>query len=352
VTAFAPAAPGLESVLISATRRLFARQLTTGEIATHRRVGESTRVYARSPYMSAVAADALAALDPRSPRMQWRAFRDLSPAARHEMEQAATIIRARLRAFLVWQEEPIGTSCFYGRSSALGPDAATTATVATVLAESARPLRARSVGPSPARWLARASALGRFRAPGGPYWTFVDPAGAGFAWIAPDGRPLAGFDRVVNAHVLRYLAAIGVGDPALDAYLLQEVEDGDFASGTRDYPDPIFFCWVVARAWSERPSSECERIATALIPWLASRQEADGRFGGALTTACAVLALTDLGYQGEIVDAAAEWLVGVATSGEWPFQPLLAGGHGSTAFTSCLAVGALAAWAGTHGVPR
>jgi hypothetical protein len=84
-----------------------------------------------------------------------------------------------------------------------------------------------------------------------------------------------------------------------------------------------------------------------------SRQQTDGSFDGALTTACAVLALIDLDYQGEIVDAAAVWLLGAAAaSGEWSFQPLLAGGHGSAAFTSCLALGALAAWAGTHGVPR
>jgi hypothetical protein len=331
--------------LTRATTMLRAGQLVTGEVATYRRVTEIGKLYAPSPFMSAVVYDALGCLDPGSPQVQQGAMRGLSPAQRRAVEWSVTTVRARIRRFLAWQEEADGTWCFYGRGSALGPDAATTACAALAIARDARSVAGED---GPLRTHARA--LARFRASTGAYFTFVADNGVGYAWLASDGRKLVGFDRVVNAHVLRFLAAAGIEDEALAGYLREEIEQGDREAGSPEHPDPVCFAHAAARAWTEMPRRDAAVATAALVPWLLARQNDHGGFGGPLSTALATVALLDLGYAGEALDRSARHLLEtVSPAGEWEYQAYLAGGHGSAPFTTALALAALAGCAEVRG---
>src|SRR5262249_47475639 len=147
-----------------------------------------------------------------------------------------------------------------------------------------------------------------FRASCGLYSTFADGAG-GYSWIAPSGARIPGFDRVVNAFVMRSLAAEGAPHDTVDAYLLDEIEQGDRDRGSPEYPDATCFAHAAARAWAHLPVAGRTRSAAALIPWLLERQGHGGAFGGPLTTALAICALVDLGYAGDAIDRAAAALV-------------------------------------------
>jgi len=312
---------------------LLGGQLVTGEIATHRDT-EIGKVYTPSPFMSALAHDALACLDPRSPHHSEPGV--LTGNDRHTVAWSLGAVRRRIRRFLIAQEEADGTWCFYGRGSALGPDAATTACAALAVARrSGRP-------DDPDRWQRHARALARFRTPAGPHFTFV-AGDAGYSSIAADGRKIGGFDRIVNAHVMRFLAAAGDDDDGLAAYLEAEVTEGDRGRGSLHHPDPACFAHAVARAWTETPARDARAIAGSLLPWLLARQDDQGGFGGPLSTALAALALVDLGYAGDALDRASHYLLATASrTGEWPHEPYLSGGHGSAAFTTAFALAALA----------
>jgi hypothetical protein len=331
--------------LARAAATLESGQLVTGEVATYRRIPGAGKLYAPSPFMSSLVHDALGCIDPRSPHVRRGALAGLTPAERRKVEWTVTTVRARIRRFLTWQEEADGTWCFYGRGSALGPDAASTASAALAVSRRARP-GGRPRDP----WSVHARALARFRAASGSYFTFVSDDGVGYGWIAADGRRLVGFDRVVNAHIMRYLAAAGVEDEALAAYLRAEIAQGDLESGSPEHPDPVSFAHATARAWAESPRTDAGVVQARLVPWLLSRQDERGGFGGPLSTALAALALIDLGYTGEALDRAAAHLLATGSpAGEWEYQAYLAGGHGSASFTSALAISALACCAATRG---
>jgi hypothetical protein len=340
-----PAVLDLGTCLARGAATLLAGQLVTGEVPTHR-VAANGKVYAPSPFMSALVHDALACLDPGSPHGPATALAAMSPEERQSVAWTVGALRNRIRRFLRWQEEADGTWCFYGRGSTLGPDAATTACAALAVARHAR----RSVARERGRWRIHAHALARFRDPAGTYFTFVSDTGAGYGWISADGRRIVGFDRIVNAHVMRFLAAAGVDDEALAVYLTREIEQGDMTCGSPEHPDPVCFAHAVARAWAETPREDACAIHAALIPWLLARQDERGGFGGPLNTALATLALVDLGYAGDALDRSAHHLLTtVSPSGEWAYQPYLSGGHGSAAFTTAFALAALAACAASRG---
>jgi len=335
----------LGTCLARGTATLLSGQLVTGEVATYRTT-EIGKVYTPSPFMSALVHDSLACLDPGSAQAQESALWALPVEKRRAVAWSAGVVRARIRRFLKWQEEADGTWCFYGRGSTLGPDAATTACAALAVARhTPQPIDRGS-----ARWRTHRRALARFRDPAGTHFTFVAPGGAGYGWIAADGRKVVGFDRIVNAHVMRFLAAAGEEDDALTSYLRTEVERGDRECGSPEHPDPACFAHAVARAWAETPRSDAPAVASALIPWLLARQDEDGGFGGPLSTALATLALVDLGYAGNALDRSARYLMAtVSEAGEWDYQPYLAGGHGSPAFTTAFALAALAGCAAARG---
>lgn len=330
----------LAACVVRATTSLQSGQLVTGEIPTYRNIAAGTKLYAPSVFMSAMAHDALGCLDPRSRQHRDGALRVLSSVDRRAVTWRAGLMRAGIRRFLAWQEEADRTWCFYGRGSALHPDAATTACAALALAVDSGRTR------PPMRWRAHNRALERFRTPAGLYHTFTAPDGSGYAWIGADGARIAGFDRVVNAHVLRFVRATGAEPEPLAAYIMSEVEHGEFERGSPEHPDPVSFVHAVARAWTECPAVERGAVRALLVPWLHARQQDDGGFGGPLSTALALAALVDLGDTGDALDRASHHLLTTASDGgEWSYQPYLSGGQGSAPFTTALSVAALVGWA-------
>jgi hypothetical protein len=326
---------------------LLHAQLVTGEIPTYRRIGTLGLLYTPSPYMSAIALDALAPLDPGSPASHSSALAALSAAERRTVERSVTLLRARIRSFLAWQQEVDGTWCFYGRGSGLGADAATTACAALALTSGVR-------RDSERRWRTHVRALAMFKTARGPYATFLarqpQRALGGGAAASPHSTTI---DRMVNAYVMRALAAAGVADESLASFLLDEIERGDRERGSPEVPDPVCFAHAAARAWTAAPRRDADRVSAALVPWLLARQRADGGFGSALSTAFATNALVDLGYSDDGLDRAAQFLVAtMSAGGEWEYEPHLAGGHGSASFTTALALSALVAYANARGDAR
>jgi hypothetical protein len=335
----APPRRRFAAALTGALDALRGRQLITGELPTYRRIPSGGKLYAPSPCLAALMHDALSALDPTSPEALPEAWLALSRDERQGAQLAARDVRRGLRRFLATHEEADGSWRFYGRASGLDADAASTACAGAALL----------VTRSPARCV---QALARFRQPGGRYATFVARDGLGYAWIAPDGRRVPGADRVVNAHVLRFLTLAGVTDPELAAWLRGDTEPSALDQGSPEHPDPLAFIHAVARAWAAGAWPDAGDLARRLVSWLLARQEASGGFGGPLSTALGVQALVDLGHDGPALERAARALLEQAsTAGEWEYEPYLAQGHGSSAFTTAFALGALAACAALRGEP-
>jgi len=334
----------LGDCLVAATAALAAGQLRTGEIATYRRIGGLGLLYTPSPCLSAIVLDALACLDPASPESQWSALAALDGRERRAIQSAVGLIRGRLRQYLAWQEESDATWCFYGRGSSLGPDAASTSIVSAALLADARRAGGR-------RARAAVASLARFRRAPGRYVTFLAslPANDDRRWQRLEGRG-DDVDRVVNAEVLRVLALCGAPDEDLARCLLNELDSGPRDCGSSEFTDPACFAHALARAWTAVPRPDVGRVSATLVAWLRDRQRADGSIGGPLATALATRALASLDQAGDALDAAEAWLIaGMTSRGEWAYEPYLAGGHGSAAFTSALAVSALVACASARG---
>lgn len=331
---------GLAELVARGVSQLLAQQLPSGELPTYRRIPTGGKLYAPSPCLAALMHDALAPLDPGAPEACPAGLATLAPAARLIAQRGAAWLRTRLRRFLAWQEEADGVWRFYGRASALPPDAVTSACALAAL---------RDAPGVPERLTRHAAALQRFRQADGTFATYVED-GRAFAWIDDDGRRLPGVEPLAQAHVLRALALAGAHDDALLEWVCTALEAPDLDAGSREQPDPIFFVQAVARAWAQAGLPERKRIAARCLPFLLARRHDDGGFGGDLRGALACRALLDLGYEGDALDAPLRQLRGGASSsGEWPYEPFLAGGHGSSAFTTAFALGALVAGAARRG---
>lgn len=336
----APARAAYARCLQAGLARLRARVLPGGDLPTYRAIRPAGRLYAPCPALAALMHDALAAFDPTSAWSRPRALLGLPPAARAQASAAAAGLRRGLRAFLAAHEEADGTWRFHGRASGLDADAATTALAASALLDAPR---------GSGRAARHVQALRRFRAHDG-YVTFVAGDGARYAWLDAAGRRVAGIDRVVNAHVLAFLGLAGEAEDALAARLLAEAAGGALEDGSPEHPDPLAFVQAVARAWRRAERPDRARLAQRLVPWTLARRRDDGGFGGPLASALALLALVDLGYDGDALDAAAGQLLDTASpDGEWDDEPYLRQGHGSGPFSTALALGALGAWAARRG---
>ncbi len=322
-------------------------QMHSGEIPVFRRDAAGYLAYCLCPLLSTLGHDALALFDPTS-RLFDRSIAAILPSVHRIPALAtATMVRRKIRGFLAWQQQADGRWSFFGRSSGLSPDAATTACAAAVLLESLPveppdPWDAPPPAPAPRPWRRHVEALGRHRAADGRYFTFLDPHGRGYSSITPEGLPRGGFDRVVNAHVLRFLALAGEDTDELRAYLLAEVEAGDFRTGSTDHPNPLAFFHAVARAWRQPELPDRERLAELLVPRIFELQSPDGDFGGPLSTALAILALADLDSEDDRLLLAGAALTAQATSGAtWGYESYLRQGSGSASFSTCLSLAAL-----------
>ncbi len=193
---------------------------------------------------------------------------------------------------------------------------------------------------------------------GGRFFTFVDAAGRGWSTIARDGRRGAGFDRVVNAHVLRFLALAGEpGEPGdliteLAGWLAEEAARGDLAAGSPDHPDPMVFVHAVSRAFAPTGLPGRAEVAAALVPRVLALERPGGGFGGPFATALALTALLDLaaGAEGDLLAPLAERLGALGATllehrppaGGWAAEGYVRQGGGSPGLTSAFAVAALA----------
>jgi hypothetical protein len=361
-----PAARRLATALVHGLQLVLRSQLRTGEIPSYGRGEDGEPLYRLSPLASALAHDALACLDPTSPRFEPGAPPLFGPpAAARWAGLTAAHLRRHIRGFLAWQQLPDGRFGYFGRGSGLPPDAATTACAGAVLlaarvaAGRRRPVAPRPAGEAPVGGAARAlAALRAHRAgaeQGGRFFTFVDAEGRGWSTIARDGRRGTGFDRVVNAHVLRFLALAGEpGEPiaGLADWLAGEAARGDLAEGSPDHPDPMVFVHAVSRAFAPTGLPGRAEVAAALAPRVLALERPGGGFGGPFATALALTALLDLaaGAEGDLLERLAERLgaLGAALlehrppAGGWAAEGYVRQGGGSPGLTSAFAVAALA----------
>lgn len=310
-------------------------QLRTGEIPTYQRDVAGNFEYRRSPFLSTFVHDALGDFDPASPWLRAQNLELIPADYRSWFVRSVARVRQRIRAFIAWQRESNGVWRFFGRGSGMDPDSDDTSCAATVLLES---VSARSD-----RWLQQqVHALRGFRSAKGIYYTWIGCNQRPYNGLDEHDRPI-GFDRIVNANVLRYLALVGedVGD--LVAYLLSEVAAADFRTGSPYYPHPLCFFYMLARTWRQAQLPGMAEFSSSLIAQILSLQQKDGDFGGPLNTALALSALLDLAYTGPALrKATTSLLLKARPDRGWAFQDFFIHGFGSPAWTTALSMSVLA----------
>jgi hypothetical protein len=325
--------------LIEGLDALRIAQFGNGEMLSYMREPNGGLVYARSPLFSTFVHDALGCFAPRSPAWEQRTLAFVETAARGRFVWTASWLRRRIRRYLAWQAESDGTWRFFGRGSGLPADAITTASAAVALLES--PGRA-----ALARRGRHMAAIERFRSAEGLYHTFILPGGDGCGWWDEAGRPVAGFEPVVNAEVLRFLVLTGarsIGEVApLIRYLRDQAASGEPPPAWL-FPNPLCFFSAVARAWSQAGLPDADGLAADLVPRVLAMQDESGGFGGPLASAMAVTTLLDLGYEGGEVERGVLAVAGGRLRwGGWGYDDMVVGGYGSPALTTALSITALA----------
>jgi hypothetical protein len=329
----------LERTLLQAWQYVLRGQHPNGEIVSFRRDHEANYQYLRSPFVSTFVHDALGGFDHTSPLVQPGCLELVSKRYRTRFQGEVIEVRRRIRGFLAWQQEADGWWRFFGRGSGIDPDVNTTVCAAAALLEQ-----------QGARWAERRqqswAAVRQFRAAEGRYFTFLKPRQGGYGWLNPGGWPVVGFDRVVNADVLRYLCLVDEGEgqirPLLH-FVLSEVESGAWRKGTPVYPNYLSFPFAVARAWRQGGLPEKEEVARQLVPELLAQQQERGDFGGPLSTAFAAAALINLGYRGPALERACRSLVwDLGRSFDVLYEDFVIDGFGSPALTAAMAMACLA----------
>ena len=334
--ATAPALRTLVDLLLSGVRAIAAEQTRTGEIPSYKREANHALAYRRTLLISTFVDDALADFDLSSRELNTRLLDMIPAAARRDFFDTVRRIRRGIRSFIAWQEEPLGTWRFFGRGSGILPDAGSIAGAARVL------LDPRGKAQPGAYWQRHADALARFRSPQGVYFTFLAPGGAGYGWYEPDGRPVAGHDALINALVVDYLAMVGGIEEQTLAYLQDAVRQGEALAGTANIPNPVAACYLLARVWRRASLPGLDAIKTPILAQLLARQQPDGGFGGPLSTAMALSAWLDLGYQGAAIDSAGAALARSSLpNGGWHCEDFVVDGYGSPAWTTALALSML-----------
>lgn len=337
-------------------------QLPTGEIPSYLRAEDGELLYRCTVLPSALVHDTFGIFDPTAADYDRVAAARLPPALRERVLVTATVVRRGIRDFLAWQQENDGRWRFFGRGSGLPPDAATTACAATALLDGtpARPIPvAVPRKPKTRRWARTARALERHRAAAGRYATFVGDDGVRFGALGPRGERRGSFDRVVEAHVLRFLGSIGAETTGLRTRLRFELLHGDLRRGSADHPEPMVFLHALARAWRYGGLADGGQINSGVHDAVASRFR--DRVGGPLARALAIHAVLDAtpdGSRGPASDASLALATGLGRAlrdqagpgGVWPYQPYVAVGIGSAGLTTALAVTALARLAAATGV--
>lgn len=326
--------PVLGRVLPEALATIHAQQLPTGEIPSLQRDGQNTLLYRRTPFLSTFVYDALGLFDPRSPWFDPQILYLVPPAYHAWFLRLVIAIRRRIAAYVAWEESSDGCWRFFGNGSGIDPDSDTTACAAAVLLEEGR-------GRRPPDHHVRA--LRRFQSPEGTFFSYVHRDGRGYSWMDADGRPIVGFDRVVNANVLRFLALAGQDTTAIACYLLRELDEGDGAVGSPDYPNPLCFFHAVTRAWQQSCLPDGSVISSFLIPHIVRLDVTRSDVGGSLSCALALATLLNLQHTGHITTQIAAMLLDRRQpGGGWEHEDFFVHGYGSAAWTTALAMSVLA----------
>ena len=341
-TAPVPALTGSSSAAGRVFARRFARGLDSvgrgqhpsGEMLSFRRDPHGNYTYVRSPFVSTFVHDALACLDPKSPGWLDGSLDLLPVRSRRAVAHGVSQVRLRIRSFLIWQQEAAGYWRFFGRGSGVDPDVNSTACASIALLEGhgVRSLR---------RWEHQHALIGSFRAAEGPFFTFLKPGRGGYGWLSDEGLPVVGFDRVVNAEVLRYLCRVGRGTTpearVLGSWLLEQATGIDAAAGSPLYPNPVCFGFMLGRALAEPDVPERGDLSGVALALTLRQQRADGGFGGPLSTAMGASTLLALGHHGaELAAARLAVLRGRGSHDSWPYEDFVIHGFGAPAWTTAL----------------
>jgi hypothetical protein len=222
---------GLGDVLVAGVHEVARAQGVTGEISAMCSRAGGGLVPCRTPFVSALVHDALAVFDPSAPDWLDGSADSLSRSAQTSFHRQVVAIRAAIRRFLKWQQEPSAQWRLYGRGSGVAPDAATTSWAALAVMEDHD---TRSSG----RLI---DAVASFREPAGSFTTFVGRDA--------DGECLA--DAVaVNAEALRFLLVNGMTSEAepVRAALASGLADPDLLVATSRFrPHRLFFTYPLSR---------------------------------------------------------------------------------------------------------
>lgn len=312
-------------------------QHPSGEILSFRRDAAGNYVYLRSPFVSTFVHEALECFDPTAPGWLDGSLALFPEGSERELTRTIVALRRRIRGFLSWQEEGCGYWRFFGRGSGIDPDVNSTA--CAVLA-----LLAGHGTPSLSRWERQQALILALRSRAGPFYTFLKPGRGGYGWLNDDGLPVVGFDRAVNAEVLRFLVRAERPEAVpLAEWLLEETSGRDARTGSPLYPNPVAFAYVLGRALQEPAVPYHKPLAEALLRLLLDLQRADGGFGGPLSTAMGATTLLTLSHHGAASEAARlAVLRSCGPDDAWPYEDFVTHGFGAPAWTTALSISFLA----------
>ena len=313
-------------------------QLPTGEIPCLRRTAGGAMDYCQSPFVSTFVHDVLGYFDSQCPWIDSQILDKIPAPSKRWFFSMVSGIRRRIRAFIAWQESMDGTWRFFGRGSGIDPDSSTTACAAAVLLE--RPV----VGPTGKGCQRYLDALKRFRSSEGIYFTFINKDNLGYGWMDKAGYPVVGYDPIVNALILRYLAMVGGDIDTLVEYVENGVNSKDFQKKSRIFLNPLCFYYILARTWSRVQLPGLKNLASIFTPQILGLQNEGGDFGGPLSTAMALSALLDFECTGdEAFEEARLSLLRMRRSwGGWEYEDFIINGYGASAWSTALSLVVLA----------
>jgi hypothetical protein len=304
--------PGMTSttVVLDAAWAVARGQLPTGEVATFFPAAGSGLEYLRSPMLSALVHGALACLDPTSAWVATEIIDRIPPAKRASFVRGVARVRSRIRRFLAWEEHADGTWRFLGRGSGVPPEIGLTACAAAALLECPRRGFRRP-------WERHLTAIRRLRASG---------VGA---------TDLHGLLQELR---FRALAGDDVSDLLEDVLRRLTISD----TAARSQHGTVTLAYAVASTWRETCLPGGSDLRGWLLPRLLDVQNADGSFGGPISTAMALSALLDLEHVATETERTRNALLARARPGRgWSYEPFLPRNGGAPAATSAFAIAAL-----------
>ncbi len=268
-----------------------------------------------SPYLHAIVADALAAMEPRAP--------------------AATPMLRRADAYLARTQESDGWWRFFGPAFPERlPDLDTTS-VSYAARLVANPGDERIATQANA-WL---DSLEPLRAECGLFKTWRDPEINAHDFELPDS--------MVNANVLLLQGLLKRPDPRLIAFFHHIATRSTYHILNRWGVARFAVPYLIARAFARGAVTELEGTMNPIIAWLRHTQHADGGWGSDLETALAVMTLLSAGAEGPRDEESADWLLArQQPDGGWAtgtfFRDMLPEFYGARVFTTVVCAQAIA----------